>query len=336
MPQMDEKIKRKELAILQTLAEAQVPLSGSDITNHLADSEGDLSERTVRLYLQRMDEDGLTEARGKQGRVITERGRSMLDSGRLIKRLGYMSAKIDRVTYSMSFDLALRRGTVIINTAIIRREDFLAHLESVCAVFEKGYAMGTLVNVLEEGREVGGIVIPEGSVGFCTVCSVTLNGMLLKHGIPTRSLFSGLLELEAGEARRFVDFITYDGTTMDPLQLFIRARMTDYLGAIRDGNGRIGAGFREIPEESYDLAQNLARKLTHVGLGAFLSIGKPSRDLLNIPVRDGCCGVIVIGGLNPVAIFEEQGVPVRHFAISGFMEYNELFPWYEMRERLLK
>lgn len=328
---MKDKKRQKELLILQTLASATEPLSGSDITGMIGES--DLSERTVRLYLTKLDAEGLTEPRGKQGRIITERGRSVLDSGHLIKRLGFMSTKIDSVTYGMSFDLALRRGSVVVNTAIVKRADFIAHLDEVCAVFEKGYAMGTMVNLLEEGREFGGIAIPPGHIGFCTVCSVTLNGVLLKYGIPTRSLFSGLLELENGEATHFVDFITYDGTTMDPLQLFIRAHMTNYMGAIRDGNGRIGAGFREIPEGSYELAQNLARKLVNVGLGAFLQIGNPSKELLNIPVREGCCGVIVIGGLNPVAIFEENGVSVRYFAISGLMEYNELFPWNEMKSR---
>jgi len=331
---MEEKRKRKETAILEALCSSGTPLSGNEITSLIGDSGGDLSERTVRLYLQRLDEEGLTEARGKQGRIITDKGRSLLNSERLIHKLGYMSAKIDRMTYSMTFDLALRRGTVVINTAIVEKAAFIAHLHEITSVFQKGFAMGTLVRILEAGSQVGTLEIPEGHIGFCTVCSVTLNGVLLKHGIPTRSLFSGLLELEEGEATRFVELIAYDATTIDPLQLFIRGKMTDYLGAIRDGNGRIGAGFREIPEESHGLALSLAKKLETVGLGAFLKIGNPSRELLNIPVREGCCGVIVIGGLNPVAVFEENGIPVRHFALSGYMEYNDLYPYTEIANHL--
>ena len=288
----------------------------------------------MRLYLQRLDEEGLTAPRGKLGRVITEKGRSLIKAERLIHKLGYMSAKIDRMTYAMTFDLALRRGTVVINIAIVEKKDFIAHLPQITAVFSKGYAMGTLVRILEPGSQAGSVEIPEGHIGFCTVCSVTLNGVLLKHGIPTRSLFSGLLELEDGEATRFVELIAYDSTTIDPQQLFIRGRMTSYLGAIRDCNGKIGAGFREIPEESHDLALSLAKKLETVGLGAFLRIGTPSRELLNIPVREGCCGVIVIGGLNPVAVFEESNVPVRHYALSEYMEYNDLYPYTEISKHL--
>jgi len=331
---MDEKKRKKELAILEVLDEADGPLSGSELADRLPDWSGDLSERTIRLYLQRLDEEGFTEPQGKHGRIITERGRAALDEGRLIRRVGYMSARIDRMTYAMEFDLPLRRGTVVINAAIIEREAFKSKLPETLQVFEKGYAMGTLVNLVEPGERAGSVVVPPGHVGFCTVCSVTLNGVLLKHGIPTRSLFSGLLQLENGQATRFVELISYDGTSIDPLQLFIRGRMTDYLGAIRNGNGRIGAGFREIPEESYDIAVELAKKLEAVGLGAFLKIGRPSRELLNIPVREGCCGIIVIGGLNPVAVFEESGIPVQHYALAGYMEYTKLFHYSELRNRV--
>ncbi len=331
---IDENKRNIELAILRVLADESEPQSGNRIAETLAGQDSSLSERTIRLYLQRLDEEGLTEARGRQGRIITEKGRSMLEARRFSNRVGYMSVKIDKMTYAMDFDLALRRGKVVINTAIVEQGAFRRNLREIEAVFEKGYAMGTMVNLVEPGGEAGSIVVPQGHVGFCTVCSITLNGVFLKHGVPMRSLFSGLLELENGEATGFVEAINYDGTSLDPLQLFIRARMTDYLGAIRDGNGRIGAAFREIPEESYPLALGLAEKLEAIGLNGFFRIGKPSRDLLNIPVREGCCGIIVIGGLNPVAVLEESGTTVQHHALSGYMEYNRMFPYTELRSRL--
>ncbi|MCA1950474.1 MAG: NrpR regulatory domain-containing protein [Treponema sp.] len=329
-----ESQKAKELAILGLLDENERPLSGADLEALLRDKGYELSERTIRLYLQRFDAEGLTESLGKQGRKITDKGRMKLDEQRLMHRVGYMSARIDQMTYTMDFDLPRRKGTVVINLAIIKKDDFLVYLPMVEQVFEKGYAMGTLVSIVGPGERIGAYVIPEEHIGFCTVCSVTLNGVFLKYGIPTRSLFSGLLHLEQGQAVRFVELISYDGTSIDPLQLFIRGKMTDYLGAIKDGNGRIGAGFREIPGESYQLAMDLARQLQDIGLGAFLKIGRPSRDLLNVPVHEGCCGLIVIGGLNPVAVFEESGIPVSYNALAGYMEFNRLFHYSQMRERL--
>lgn len=329
-----DKQDRVKQQILAILSDGDELLNGIQIWEMMNERGLDISERSVRIYLNRLDDEGMIDSFGKKGRKITQKGLAEVRGNRLMERVGSMSTKIDRMTFSMSFDLALRRGTVVVNTALVSKEALKSRLGKICRVFEKGYAMGTLVSILHPGEKIGEIIVPPGSVGFCTVCSVTLNGVLLKHGIPTRSLFSGLLELENGSPTRFCERIDYEGTSIDPLQLFIRARMTDYLGAIESGNGRIGAGFREIPEESYELAISLAERLKSIGLGAFLNIGRPSREQLNIPVSQGSCGVIVIGGLNPVAILEETGVPVRHFALSGLMEYNRLFPYEEFKDRI--
>ena len=45
-------------------------------------------------------------------------------------------------------------------------------------------------------------------------------------------------------------------------------------------------------------------------------------------------GAIVIGGLNPVAILEEQGIEVASRALSGLVDYRRLFPYEELAERL--
>ncbi|MFA4836257.1 MAG: NrpR regulatory domain-containing protein, partial [Dehalococcoidia bacterium] len=124
------------------------------------------------------------------------------------------------------------------------------------------------------------------------------------------------------------------GTSIDPLEVFIRSGMTDYVGAIKTGNGRIGAGFREFPAESYDLVEELARKLQNVGLGGFMKIGRPGQALLEIPVSEGRVGAIVIGGLNPVAILEETGVRVYSRALAGLIDFNKLFRYEELESRL--
>jgi len=330
----EEKIEKNKQSILQILSERTDLCNSIQLAELLKDIDVDLSERSVRIYLNQLDQEGLTESFGKRGRKITQQGLEELKALQLQDRVGYMSTKIDNMTYKMTFDLSLRRGTVVINVAILKKELLISRLDQICQVFSKGYAMGTLVSLLYPGDKLNEITIPEGTIGFCTVCSVTLNGVLLKHGIPTRSIFSGLLDLENGKGKRFSERINYDGTSIDPLQLFIRGRMTDYVGAIKNGNGRIGAGFREIPEDSYSLAGSLAEKLGTIGLGAFLKIGRPSQDLFNIPVHQGSCGVIVIGGLNPVAILEETGGEVLHYAIAGLMEYNQLFSYKELEKRL--
>ena len=45
-------------------------------------------------------------------------------------------------------------------------------------------------------------------------------------------------------------------------------------------------------------------------------------------------GAVVIGGLNPVAILEELGMRVLSKALSGLLEFNRLFRYEELPERL--
>lgn len=331
---MVEKQEKKQLAILGVLRACDKPLSGSKITGELQALGYEISERTVRFYLQRMDQEGLTQNVGKRGRQITERGLSELESARIIDRVGFLSARIDQMTYRMDFNLSNKSGTVVINITVVEQVELMKRIDMMSKVFENGYAMGHLVALLEPGESMGNIAVPEGMIGIGTVCSITLNGVLLKYGIPTNSRFGGLLELRDRRPTRFVQIITYDGTSIDPLEVFIRSGMTDYIGAVETGNGRIGASFREFPAESRNLVEELALKLGKVGLGGFMRIGRAGQALLEIPVSEGRVGAIVIGGLNPVAILEETGVRVYSRAMAGLIDFNRLFRYEELESRV--
>lgn len=194
--------------------------------------------------------------------------------------------------------------------------------------------MGNRLALLGPGETVGNLTVPQDRLGFCTVCSITINGVLLKHGIPTTSRFGGLLELRNGRPTRFVEMIHYDGTSIDPLEVFIRSGMTNYTGAIADGNGLIGASFREMPEDSRDLVVHLGDRLSTIGLGAFMEVGFSGQSVLGLPVDHGRIGSVIVGGLNPIAILEEMGNRVYSRALSGLLEYNQLISYEELPEAL--
>ncbi len=330
---MDKKTK-KRISILQVLKEEAKPVSSSRITEILLNAGLDYSERTVRLYLKEMDHTGLTESHGRRGRMITQKGIEELHASQVLNRVGYFSAKIDQMTYRMNFDLPTCAGSLAVNTSIVSPSLMLECIDDICRVFSEGFAMGTRVALLKPGETFGNIAIPENCVGFCTVCSITINGVLLKHGIPMSSRFSGLLQIENKKPSRFVELIHYDATSIDPLEILIRAGMTDYTNSIRTGNGRIGAGFREMPADSREVISLIAERMEKIGLGAFMEIGMPSQSVIDIPVSEGRIGAIVIGGLNPIAILEEAGYRVYSRALTGLMEYHRLFHYSELPDRL--
>jgi len=326
----------KRIAILSVLKEQHKPISSSQVQQLLSVSGLDFGERTIRLYLKELDEAGLTVAHGKKGRRITEAGLAELQSTQIVTTPNYLSAKIDQMIYRMTFDLAMRSGTVVVNTSMVAPHQLASYLEKVCKVFEKGLGMGRLMTLIGPGETIGQLTVPPDKVGFCTVCSITINGILLQHGILMHSRFGGLLKLINGKASHFVEMIHYDGTSIDPLEVFIRSGMTDYHGAIANGNGLIGASFREVPAESRQRLVHISERLNEVGLGAIMELGLPDQPLLEVPVSHGRIGAIIIGGLNPIAILEEREHRVFSRALSGLLEYDRLFPFEEFPLRLQK
>jgi len=331
---MSDKTEKKRLAILHILHESDRPVGSSKITERLQAMGYEVSERTVRYYLLGMDKEGLTQCFGKRGRKISELGERELDTARVIEKVGFLAARIDQMTYRMNFDLDKKSGMVVINISFINKAQLKHAAPLIARVFKAGYSMGALMALFKPGDKVGDTHVPEKMVGIGTVCSITLNGVLLAHGVPTNSRFGGLLELRNKKPTRFVEIITYEGTSIDPLEIFIRSGMTDYVGATESGNGRIGVGFREVPAESRDRVIELAKRLEKIGLGGFLTIGWPGQPLLEVPVGEGRVGVIVIGGLNPAAILEETAIKVHSRALAGLAEYETLFPYWELDERI--
>ena len=331
---MDIDAKRKTSAILRVLADAGSPLGSTHIADELQLLGIDLKQRMVRNYLQQMDEAGLTENLGRAGRRITDRGREELDTAVVIDKVGFISAKVDELAYQMSFDPNLRTGTVILNVSTIPASEITRAQKLVNAVLEAGLGMGKFVAVGGAGEELGGHPVPRGRIAIGTVCTVTLNGVLRGAGIPMRSRFGGLLQVQEGEPLRFTQIINYDGTTLDPVEIFIKGKMTRVMDAVKKGAGTVGASFREVPAAALPATQRVIERLERVGLGGVLCVGRPGRPLLDVPVPHGCVGIIVAAGLNALAAVEEAGIETESHAMASLHEFDDLVPAAEMSEAL--
>ncbi len=161
-------------------------------------------------------------------------------------------------------------------------------------------------------------------MGLATVCSLVINGTLLKAGVPIDSRFGGVLQIRNGQPLRFIDLIYYSGSTIDPSEVFIRARMTDVQGVVKEGDGKILANFRELPAQCQALAVEVTNRLKVVGLGGVIVMGNPSETVCGITVGLNRIGMILIGGLTPVAAVVETGIEIENQAMSTLLDYNEL------------
>ncbi|MDY6935156.1 MAG: NrpR regulatory domain-containing protein [Spirochaetota bacterium] len=321
---MSKSSEQKIINILKILQNNNKPACSIIISRQMLELGFDLSERTIRYYLQKMDYQGLTENLGKRGRIITPKGINELKSAFVFEKVGFIASKIDFLTYQMDFSLQKLKGTIIINLTTFNKQFFNKAFKQIESVFQAGLGMGKFLTISHPGDTIGNIIIDEDRVAIGTVCSVTINGIFLKEGINISSRFGGVLEISKGHPLRFTDIINYNGTSIDPLEIFIKGGMTSIREIISTGSGKIGASFREFPSIAMPKVEKIKKRLDDIGLGGILLIGKPGQPLLDIPVPDGRVGMIVAGGLNPIAAVEESGIPTENEALKTIYDFNEM------------
>jgi repressor of nif and glnA expression len=323
-------VERKTTAILRILGQSSGPV-GARIVSHKLRGEGiELSERAVRYHLKLMDERGFTESVGRDGRLITKLGLEELESALVGDKVGFVASKIELLAYRTEFDLRKRQGTVPVNISFFPERQFKKAVEAMRPVFQAGICASELVAVAHEDKTLGEVAVPEGKIGLATVCSVIVNGALLKAGIPIDSRFGGILQIKNGKPLRFVELIQYSGSSLDPSEIFITSRMTNVGQVTTEGQGRILANFREIPAICQPKAEEIIDALREARLGAVLMMGTVSKSVCEVTVELNKVGVILTGGLNPVAAAVESGIEVENRAMSAMMEYRDLVRFWDL------
>ncbi|OGO07493.1 MAG: hypothetical protein A2Y92_03670 [Chloroflexi bacterium RBG_13_57_8] len=196
--------------------------------------------------------------------------------------------------------------------------------------FESGICVSGLVAVAAAGEKLGSVVVPEGSTGLATVCGASINGVLLKAGVTSDFRFGGVLEIKDRQPRRFVAITEYAGTSTDPSEQFIQAKMTSVGQAARTGSGKILGAFRTIPAPAREVVQEIKLKLSAVGINGIYALGDISEPLCQIPVALNRVGLIQLGGLNPVAAAVEAGIEIENIAESGMIDFAQLRDYREL------
>jgi len=66
------------------------------------------------------------------------------------------------------------------------------------------------------------------------------------------------------------------------------------------------------------------------GIGGILLIGSPNQPLLEMPVGLDKVGMIIVGGLNPIAAIEEAGITTVSKAMSTLYKFSDLIKFKEL------
>jgi hypothetical protein len=322
-----EDVERKGLLILKILSESQEPVGARVIASRMKDSGLDLSERTVRYHLKLMDDKGLTRLIGRRdGRLITDHGKDELSNARVQDKVSLCNSRIDMLAFKTTFDLSKEQGMVPVNISLFNKDRFKDALNAMKPAFQNKMVVSDRIAVAESGEKIGDVIVPDGKIGLATVCSILINGILLKNGVPIDSKFGGILQVKNGVPLRFVELIHYAGSSLDPSEIFIRGKMTSVSQVVKKGEGKILANFREIPSVSLNHVTDIIQGIRAVGLCGIMAVGSIGNPVCETIVDVNKAGMILIGGLNPVACAHEQGIDVDNLAMTTIMEFRDMRP----------
>lgn len=320
-------VERKLLAILRVLRDADHPMGARAISEKLKEEGLQLTERAVRYHLKLMDERGWTALVGRRdGRVITELGIKELENARVRDKVGYVLTKIETLAFMTSFDLKKGTGMIPVNLTFVPERKLKDVLQAMKLAMKAGLCVSDRIKILWAGERIGEYRVPEGKTAVLTVCSIIINGALLKAGVPMDSKFGGILQLHRGKPLRFVELVHYSGSSLDPSEAFIRARMTSVREAAKTGSGNILANFREVPAVCKPIVEEVLEGLKRFGIGGVMALGKIGEDVCEVPVERGKIGMVLLGGLNPIACAHEVGIPTENKAMTTVIPYESMVP----------
>jgi HTH-type transcriptional regulator, global nitrogen regulator NrpRI len=321
----------KLIAILRALSKSARPVGSNTLTRTLEEEGVNLSERGVRYHLKIADARGFTLSFGRGGRMITPQGRREIKEALAPRQVGSIANKLKALAFQTTFDPVKKSGLVPVNISFIDKENYKQAVDAMRGPFLAGLCAGQLAALAYQGERLGSVIVPPGKVGFATICSVVINGVLLRSGISSEYKFGGMLEYRDAKPRRFVSIIDYAGTSLEPSEEIISSRITSVGEAARTGNGRVLGVFRAIPLAAREAAEEKIALLKEVGIGGVCAAGAANEPLCQVTVDMNRFGLIQLNGLNPLAAAVEAGIEIENSAGSGLLDFQQLQPFWKLR-----
>ncbi|MGC9435408.1 MAG: DUF128 domain-containing protein [Methanomicrobiales archaeon] len=306
--------ERKVFEILRILKEQQEPIGAKRLSELMADRGFVLSDRAVQYYLSYLDEIGFTRKVGNRGRILTEKGRTETESALVETRIGYIISRLERLAFRTTFDPQTGTGDVAYNLSLVPTDQ----ADEVAAIFEQvaraGFGFFSAYSTITLDPR-----IHPGTTGFITVCSITMDGVLQRRGIPVRMVYGGRLGVTGGHPGEFQDLIGYHGTTADPLELLIDAGLTSVNDAVSGKSGVVLANVREVPYPARDRVEETAARMRDAGFRFPVTMGT---GVMNLPGDPHRLSVVSYSGMNLIAAAAEKGFVLENEIGAGTIPFD--------------
>ena len=228
-------------------------------------------------------------------------------------KMPFLLSKSWNLIQQVNFNVEKRKGDIIANVSYISKDDLDKSLSIMEETFNSNPKfINPYYNIIEHPED-------DSKVGIATICSLSIDGLLINNGIMSTPKYGGLLELT--EPPLFIELISYNGTTVDPHKIFLSKNMTSI--SANFGPNKILASVKEIPYISRDYAVHLLDILNNIGFSIY-RIGKPRELVYNAKVDNYNFGVICGGGLNTIGAIKEKGIDVEVKAIEKLLPFEKM------------
>ena len=228
-------------------------------------------------------------------------------------KIPFLLSKSWNLIQQVNFDVEKRKGNIISNVSYVKK----SQLDDALGIMDETYNsnpkyINPYYKLIEHPTD-------DEKIGIATICSLSIDGLLINNGIMSTPKYGGVLELT--EPPLFIELISYNGTTIDPHKIFLSKKLTSISNSTSPN--KILASVKEIPYISREYAVHLLERLNNIGFSIY-KIGKPRELVYNAKVDNYNFGVIAGGGLNSIGAIKEKGIDIEVKAIEKLIPFESM------------
>lgn len=229
------------------------------------------------------------------------------------QKISFLLSKTWNLIQQVNFDIEKRKGDIISNVSFIDKDK----IDKSLFVMEETYNCNP--KYINPYYKLINHPTNDSKIGIATICSLSIDGILIDNGVMSNPKYGGLLELT--EPPLFIDLISYNGSTEDPHKIFLAKNMTSITK--NNGSNKILASFKEIPYISREHSVQLLEILNNIGFSIY-KIGKPREVTYNAKADNYNSGIVTGSGLNTIGAIKEKGIDVEIKAIEKLLPFEKM------------
>ncbi|MDL2246130.1 NrpR regulatory domain-containing protein [Methanobrevibacter sp. OttesenSCG-928-K11] len=228
-------------------------------------------------------------------------------------KIPFLLSKSWNLIEKTDFNIENKEGSIITNVSYVDKKDIDKSLDLMKNVYKKSPEhINPFYKIIESEND--------DKIGIATICSLSIDGILINNGLICRPKYGGLLEL--GDSPLFIELISYSGSSIDPHKIFISKNMTSIFNEYTHPS-RILASVKEIPFIAKDESEKLLDELKKIGFSIY-KIGKPRELIYNSKINNYNFGIVAGSGLNTIASLKEANINVEVKAIEKIMSFEDM------------